>query len=123
MNNLKELLIGFAFFIVAQSLSWFQTNGQFINDWIKEHPFIVAGLMGIPIGASYIYGTAYIVEAFNGDLWPSRLLGFATGIFCFTLLTYIFMNEGINLKTAVILLLATVIVLLQVFWKTNEHIS
>ena len=123
MNNLKELLIGSAFFLFAQSLSWFQTNGQFINDWVKEHPFIVAGLMGIPVGAGYIYGTTYIVAAFDGDLWPSRLIGFATGIFSFTILTYVFMKEGINLKTAVILLLATIIVLLQVFWKTNEHIN
>ena len=66
---------------------------------------------------SYIYGTTYIVEAFNGQLWPSRLLGFATGIFSFTLLTYIFMKEGVNMKTGIILILALVIVLLQVYWK------
>ena len=114
MNNLKELLIGFAFFLVAQSLSWFQTNGQFINDWIKEHPFIVAGLMGIPIGASYIYGTTYIVEYFNGELWPARIVAFATGIFSFYFLTLIFMKEGINIKTGTILVLATMIIILQV---------
>ena len=73
--------------------------------------------MGIPVGMCYIYGTTYIVESFNGQLWPSRLLGFATGIFSFTILTYLFMREGINMKTAIILLLATAIVLLQVFWK------
>lgn len=73
--------------------------------------------MGVPVGMCYIYGTTYIVESFNGQLWPSRLLGFATGIFSFTILTYLFMREGINMKTAIILLLATAIVLLQVFWK------
>jgi hypothetical protein len=115
--NTRTLIIGIGLFFIAQSLSWFQTNGQFINTWIKNNPFWVAALFGIPVGMSYIYGTTYIVEAFDGQLWPSRLLGFATGIFAFTILSYIFMGEGINLKTGVILSLATVIVVLQIFWK------
>jgi hypothetical protein len=53
----------------------------------------------------------------NGELWPVRIVGFVTGILGFTVLTYIHLNEGITLKTGVILTLATVIVLLQVFWK------
>ena len=115
--NYKALLIGALYFILAQSLSWFQTNGQFLNTWIKDNPFWVAAVMGVPVGMCYIYGTTYIVQAYDGQLWPSRLIGFATGIFCFTFLSYTFMKEGINLKTAVILILATFIVLLQVFWK------
>lgn len=115
--NTKTLLLGVLLFLGAQSLSWFQTNGQFISEWMKNHPIIVSALMGVPVGMCYIYGTTYIVESFNGQLWPSRLLGFATGIFSFTILTYLFMREGINMKTAIILLLATAIVLLQVFWK------
>lgn len=115
--NTKSLLIGAGLFLLAQSLSWFQTNGQFISTWWKEHPIIVSGLMGIPVGMGYIYGTTYIVAAFDGTLWPARIIGFVTGIVTFSLLTFIFLKEGINLKTGVILLLATTIVLLQVFWK------
>ena len=117
--NLKEFLIGASLFFVAQSLSWFQTNGQFLNEWVKDHPMIVAGVMGIPVGMAYIYGTTYVVQAFDGLLWPSRLTGFATGIFSFTILTYVFMKEGINLKTGTILCLAFIIILLQVFWKND----
>ena len=113
----KKLLIGVLWFLLAQSLSWFQSNGQFISIWIKQHPIITAAIGGIPIGIGYIYGTTYIVEAFEGKLWGARLLGFATGIFTFTILTYILMKEGISLKTATILGLASIIVILQVFWK------
>ena len=115
--NYKSLLIGLLLFIVAQSLAWFQTNGQFLSTWMKEHPILISGLMGIPVGASYIYGTTYIVEFFNGELWPARIASFATGIFSFYILTFIFMKEGINLKTGTILILATIIITLQVFWK------
>ena len=119
MVNIKELLIGAGLFLLAQSLSWFQTNGQFINVWVKEHPIIVSAIMGIPVGMGYIYGTTYIVSAFGGTLWPARIFGFVTGILSFSILTFIFMKEGINIKTSIILLLATTIVLLQVFWKID----
>ena len=121
MINYKELLIGAGFFLIAQSLSWYQTNGQFISTWMKEHPVLTSALSGIPVGLGYIYGTSYIVSAFGGEsLWASRLLGFATGVFTFSILTYIHVKEGITLKTGVILGLASLIVILQVFWKTND---
>ena len=115
--NIRTLIIGIGLFLVAQGLSWFQTNGQFLNVWIKNNPFWVALVFGVPVGMAYIYGTTYIVESFNGQLWPSRLLGFATGIFAFTFLSYVFMGEGINTKTAISLVLATTLVSIQIFWK------
>ena len=115
--NYKSLILGLILFLVAQSLAWFQTNGQFLSSWVKNHPILVSGLMGIPVGASYIFGTTYIVEFFNGQLWPSRIIAFATGIFSFYILTLIFMKEGINIKTGTILVLASMIIILQVFWK------
>ena len=119
MTNYKDFFIGMGFFFIAQSLSWYQTNGQFISKWIKENPILITALCGVPIGMSYIYATSYIVNAFGGTLWSARLLGFSTGVTSFALLTYIHMREGINIKTAVILALAVTIVLLQVFWKVN----
>ena len=117
MIKVKELLIGAGLFLIAQTLAWYQTNGQFISSWVKEHPILVSGLMGIPVGMGYIYGTTYIVQAFGGSLWPARILGFVTGVTAFSVLTFIHLKEGINIKTGIILLLATTIVLLQVFWK------
>lgn len=117
MMEYKKVIIGLGFFFIAQTLSWVQNNSQFLSQWAKDNPIILAGLMGIPVGVSYIYGTANLVEAFNGKLWPPRLLGFATGIFSFTFLTYIFFKEGINLKTGITLFLASIIVLMQIFWK------
>ena len=115
--KVKELLLGALFFFTGQVIAWYQTNGQFISPWIKNHPIITSGIVGIPIGLFYIYGTTYIAEYSGGELWPVRIVGFVTGILGFTLLTYIHLNEPVTLKTGVILLLMTVIVLLQVFWR------
>ena len=117
MVNLKSLGIGLVFFLIGQLLAWYQTNGQFLSTWIKDHPVLTALIGGIPVGYSYIIGTTYIVSAFNGALWPSRLLGFAMGVIAFTILAYVHMGETITTKTGVTLLLALSIVLIQVFWK------
>jgi hypothetical protein len=115
--KVKELAIGALLFFLGQVMAWYQTNGQFISPWIKNHPILISTIVGIPIGVLYIYGTQYVAEYSNGELWPVRIVGFITGILSFTALTYLHLNEGINLKTGVILTLMTTIVILQVFWK------
>ncbi len=117
MINLKSLSIGLFLFLIGQVLAWYQTNGQFISTWIKDHPLLTALIGGIPVGYSYILGTTYIVAAFGGELWPSRLLGFSMGVIAFTFLAYVHMGETITTKTLVTLLLALTIVLIQVLWK------
>ena len=115
--NYKALFIGLGLFLLGQVLAWYQTNGQFISTWIKEHPILVAAIGGIPVGYSYILGTTYLVQAFDGAVWPSRLLGFSMGILAFTTLTLIHLGEAITLKTSVVLILALTIILIQVLWK------
>ena len=112
----KELLYTFLTFITVQSAVWFQTNGQFIWSWFKDHPFILS-LFGIPISLGYIWATKFDFTAFNGTLWPGRLIGFAMGIISFAILTNHFMGEGISTKVIVSLILGVTLVLIQVFWK------
>ena len=116
MVNATKLIWGMALYLVAQTLVWYQINGQFISDWVKERPMLMS-LFGIPISFIYIYSTKYTTEAFDGDLWPQRLIGFAMGMIAFAFLTYIHLNQAITLKTAVTLALATAIVVIQIIWK------
>jgi hypothetical protein len=114
--NIQKLISGTLLFLMGQILVWYQVNGQFLSEWIKQRPLIMS-LMGVPVSFVYIYATQYLVEAFNGDLWPQRLIGFSTGMFAFAILTYIHLNQAITLKTAVTLALATAIVVIQIIWK------
>ena len=112
----KELLYTFLTFLTVQSAVWFQTNGQFVWSWFKDHPFILS-LFGIPISLGYIWATKFAFAAFDGTLWPGRLIGFAMGIISFAMLTNYYMGEGISTKVIVSLILAIILVLIQVFWK------
>jgi multidrug transporter EmrE-like cation transporter len=57
------------------------------------------------------------VEAYNGEIWPSRLIGFGIGIIVFSLMSYFLFKEPFTAKTVVCLFLAVLIILVQVFWK------
>ena len=112
----KDIVIAVCLFTLAQSMIWYQTNSQFINNWAKEHPLVLA-FLGVPISYILINASKYIVAGFDGQLWPGRLLGFSTGMIIMAVLTYIHLGEGITLKTGVTLSLAFLIVLVQLYWK------
>ena len=116
MGNLQKLILGTLLFLLGQTLVWYQINGQFISTWMKKHPLAVS-FLGVPISYVYTYATQYLVEAFDGDMWPQRLIGFSMGMIAFAFLTWLHLNQGITLKTGVTLTLAVAIVLIQVFWK------
>jgi len=109
-------MLGSFLFLLGQVAVWYQINGQFLSNWIKQHP-IVMSLLGIPISYIYIYATHYTVQAFDGSLWPQRLIGFSMGMMAFAVLTYIHLNESLTPKTIVTLCLALMIVLIQILWN------
>ena len=114
---MRQLLIGILLFLFGQSLVWLQTNGQFVWPIIKKNPWVVSIVGGTIISYTFITATKYLVEYYDGQLWPGRFIGFATGILAFSMLTYIIMNEGMNTKTLISLGLSVALLCVQLFWK------
>jgi len=114
---LKNLIFGILLFLAGQTLIWFQTNGQFINEWAKKNPLILSIVGGTAISYMFIKATAFIAAYYDGALWPGRFIGFSMGITSFAFLTWYFLGEGINMKTAVSLVLAFALISVQLFWK------
>jgi hypothetical protein len=59
----------------------------------------------------------HMVTYFDGQLWPSRLIGFAVGTIVFTFMSMLWFDEPITTKTCVCLSLSVLILLVQLFWK------
>ena len=57
------------------------------------------------------------IIAFNGEIWPSRLIGFAIGIIVFSLMSHFIFKEPLTPKTLTCLGLGAVILLIQILWK------
>jgi multidrug transporter EmrE-like cation transporter len=82
----------------------------------KNHYWFLV-LMGIPISMLFMYSVKNMVIAFDGQMWPSRLIGFGIGAIVFTWLSWLIFKEPLTLKTIVCLMLALGILVIQLFWK------
>ena len=116
MSKTLALILCVSTFLLVQIVTWFQLNGQFVWPWFKNNVFLLC-LLGIPISWLYIEATRFGFIAFDGLIWPGRLLGFAMGMLTFAVCANVFLGEGLNTKTVVSLILATALTLIQVFWK------
>lgn len=112
MNFIIGLILG----VLAQIFTFIQLQGQFRWEWAKDNPFIMS-LMGIPLSLLYIGSVKHMVAHFDGNLWPSRLLGFAIGAIVFTAMSWMWFKEPLTLKTLICLGLAVCIMAIQLFWK------
>lgn len=113
---MRPLIISLLLIVFAQSLAYIQLQGQFFWTWAKEHPLLMS-ITGIPISILLIYFTKYCAIAFDGQVWPGRLIGFAMGAIVFALLSHFIMNEPFSTKTITSLFLAGGILAIQIFWK------
>ncbi len=111
-----NLLISIFLMVLAQSLAYFQFQSQFFWQWAKDHPFLLS-LVGIPCSLLFYYFAKYNAAAFDGQVWPGRIISFSIGILVFAILSNLVLNESISLKTWICIGLSSLIVLIQVFWK------
>ncbi len=73
--------------------------------------------LSVPNTLLSIYATKLLTEYFEGKMWPNRIFTFSIGIVMFTILTTIYFNERLSLKTLTLVGLCGLIVTLQVLWK------
>jgi len=116
MNNMWGLLVGIFFGLLAQIGTFFQLQGPLKYEWFKNHYWATV-MMGIPISMLFMYSVKNMIIAYDGQMWPSRLIGFSIGAVVFTCLSWLIFKEPLTLKTIVCLSLAIVILIIQLFWK------
>ena len=116
MIDFGKVLLGMIVGVVAQALTFFQLQGQLKYEFLKDHYWLTV-LIGIPISMCFMYSVKNLVIGFDGQLWPSRLIGFGIGAIVFSLMSYFVFNEPITIKNSVCLILSFIILLIQLFWK------
>jgi hypothetical protein len=111
-----NLFLGFLYGFVAQTLTFIQLQGPMKWDLLKNNKNWLV-LLGLPISWLFMNSVKNFVLAFEGLIWPSRLIGFSIGITVFTIMSQWMFSEGLNLKTVICLLLGLTILAIQLFWK------
>ena len=113
---MSKLIIGILLSALASTITFFQFQGQFKIEWMKNNPLIVS-FLGIPIAYLFLLSVKHIVSYYDGQLWPSRLIGFGVGMVIFIILSKLWFNEDLSIKTLVCLVLSLMIISIQIFWK------
>ena len=111
-----NLFYGILWGLIAQIITFLQLQGQMRYDILKNNTWFLV-LMGIPISYMFMQSVKNFVLAFNGEIWPSRILGFGIGVIVFSIMSTFLFKEHFTLKTGICLLLGLCIILVQIFWK------
>jgi len=113
---MNSFFLGLLYMFFAQAGTFVQLQGNAKYDWYSKFPIILL-LSGIPLTWLYLKSTKNMVIAFNGELWPTRILGFGVGVIVFALMSHFLFKEPITSKTILCLFLAFIIILIQIFMK------
>jgi hypothetical protein len=111
-----DLFIGILYGILAQILTFVQLQGNIKWGLLEKYPVLTL-LSSVPLSYLFLKSVENIVKSFNGEIWPSRLIGFSIGIIVFALMSYLIFKEPINLKTIICLLLGMTILAIQILWR------
>lgn len=113
---MSKLVLGIIYGVVAQVITFLQLQGNIKWNLYSKYPILTL-ILSVPISWCFIKSVESLVSAFGGELWPSRLIGFAIGVIVFGLMSYILFKEPITIKTLVCLVLGCCILGVQIFWK------
>ena len=111
-----DLLKGAIFGLLAQIITFLQLQGQLKYTILKENLWFTL-LMGIPISFLFMLSVKHLVLAYDGQIWPSRLIGFGIGVTTYAIMSYFLFREPITPKTLICLGLGVLIILIQIFYK------
>jgi hypothetical protein len=111
-----HLLKGLLYGLVAQVLTFIQLQGPLKWPAFKQYQHWLP-LAGVPIAWLFMRSVQEFVIAFNGTIWPSRLIGFAVGIIVFSVMSVYVFEESLTLKTGVCVFLGISILVIQLLWK------
>ena len=111
-----NIFYGILYGILGQIGSYMQLQGAMKLGWYPKYFWPVL-LMSVPVSWLYIKSVEYFVVAFDGQLWPSRLIGFGLGITVFSILSHYLFKEPFTPKTLVCIGLGIIIIGIQILWK------
>ena len=102
--------------LLGQVGSFMQLQGAMKLGWFPKYFWPVL-LMSVPLSWLYIKSVEHFLAAFDGQLWPSRLIGFGLGIAIFSIMSHFMFKEPLTPKTLVCIGLGLIIIAIQVIWK------
>ena len=115
---MSKLVLGILWGVAGQILSFIQLQVGIRYGWNVKHQWVLL-IASVPISYAFIKSVENLILAFDGQIWPNRLIGFGIGVVVFSILSSTIFKEPISMKTAVCITLGLCIIGIQIFWKAN----
>lgn len=112
---MNKLFLGLVYMVLAQMGTYVQLNCSAKFNWYEKHKFILLAF-SIPISWLFIKSVQNLIDAFEGELWPQRIIGFGVGVVIFAVMSYFIFKEPLTMKTIISILLACLIIIIQIFF-------
>lgn len=114
MNN---YMIGFGLLLLAQVISWFQSNLKILPEPFSNNYIIISIVVAPFLSLLFANGVAKLYEI-ELSLWSIRFITFGFGYLVFIPLTwYFFGEEIITLKNVLSFLLCLALICIQFYLK------
>ena len=105
--------------MVSQTLTWFQSNSQFVWPVWSDKPYLSVFIFGIPAAFMFWYVAKYGMESLH-SAWDLRFLIFGVSYITFPILTGYFMHEQLfTKKNIVCFFLSMIMIVIQYAWRTK----
>ena len=108
-----NLVYAFCLFCFAQCLAWLQIFSDYVPAFKKVHWLLIVATVGTSAGIGFRFATKAVM-AYSGDAWTARIMAFAAGQIAFALLTWFFIGQGIDRRTALALFFTLCAVLCKI---------
>ena len=111
-----NIIYGILFGLLGQIGSYIQLQGAMKYGWYEKYFWAIL-IASVPLSWLYIKSVQHIILAFDGQIWPSRLIGFGLGITIFSIMSHFLFKEPFTPKTIVCIGLGLTIIGIQILWK------
>lgn len=108
-----SLFYAFLMFCAAQALAWLQIFSDHVPGLRRVHWLIVVAVIGSLAGIGFRLATAAVMDL-SDDAWTARILAFAAGQVVFAFMTWQFLGQGIDGRTAIALILTAGAILVKI---------
>lgn len=103
----------------SQTLTWFQSNSQFIWPSWEDKPLLSVLVFGVPSCYLFWYVAKYGMASLH-SAWDLRFLIFGLSYVSFPILTSYFMHEELfSKKNIVSFILSMFLIMVQYFWRSK----
>jgi len=116
MTNLQYLIYGMLYGSIGQAIVFLQLQGSVKYGWYDKYPILVL-LCAIPSSWMFLKSVQYLIQFFDGEVWPGRFIGFSLGVVVFAIMSHYMFAEPFTQKTMISILLAIGIMATQIFMK------